>query len=99
MSKDIPFVKEPYFKCSFNYFVSYFSCLCIFIGLVILVFVCVPDDMLNANIIRVSFIASSLFMSIILARITCVCLLEKEDDEIEILNINNGDKDEIVWYN
>ncbi len=97
MPTNISFVTTSYFKCSCKYIISYFSCLLIFIGLIILVIVTVPDNMLNANVIRFAFICSSFFMSIIFSRIMCICLLKEEEEEIKRLNVNT-DTDETIWY-
>ena len=78
MPMNLPFVTEPYFKCSCKYLISYFFCLLIFTGLIILVFVTVPDHMLNATVIRMAFIVSSFFISIVFSRIVCVCLIKKK---------------------
>jgi len=98
MPMKLAFVTEPYFKCSCKYIISYLSCLLFFIGLVILVFVTVPDNMLNATVIRLAFICSSFFMSILFSRIMCICLLKEKEEEEEILNINQ-ETGQIVWYN
>ncbi len=95
---NLQFVTEPYFKFSIRYFISYLSCIIFFTSFCILVYLCVPDDMLNANVIRFAFIVSSIFMSIVCSRILCICFSKKKDDEIEILNIDKN-TDEIVWYN
>lgn len=95
---NLPFVTEPYFKCSISYFISYFSCIIIFVGLVILSLIAIPDDTDNVNVVRFSFISSSIFFSLILARILCVCLIPQKDDEIEILRVNDETKN-VEWYN
>ena len=61
-------------------------------------FIAIPDDTDNVNVIRFSFISSSIFMAVVLARILCVCLIPQKDDEIEILHVIDQSKN-VEWYN
>ena len=70
----------------------------IFVGLVILSLIAIPDDTDNVNVVRFSFISSSIFLALILARILCVCLIPQKDDEIEILHVNDQTEN-VEWYN
>ena len=79
MAKYIPFIDEPYFKCNLKYYISYLSFFILFSSLVIVILVTIPD-IPNSGIIKMSFIFSSLFISILISRICCTCCNEEKEE-------------------